>query len=189
MTRRGQGIIVFGVLSLGFSGIAQAAQLETATAASGETSASTTYQARVVVGEAVAGPAQGATRQGALGFLAATARRRETTPPTGTLLINQGAAYANSPTVALTLSATDDSGTVAQMQFSNDNVTSSIPEAYATTKSWILSHGDGLKTVYAKFADAAGNWSAPARVSVTLDTVAPTVTIEEPPDGALVGSR
>ena len=46
---------------------------------------------------------------------------------------------------------------VAKMQFSNDNTTWSGWETYATTKSWTLASGDGLKTVYAQFKDVAGN--------------------------------
>jgi hypothetical protein len=42
------------------------------------------------------------------------------------------------------------------MRFSNDNLTWSSWEAYATSKTWTLTPGDGTKTVYVKFADAAG---------------------------------
>ena len=73
------------------------------------------------------------------------------------------------------------------MQFSNDNLTYSAPEAYATTKSWTLSTGDGLKSVYVKFKDAAGNWSNPVSDSITLDTIPPTITVTSPQDGALLG--
>ena len=47
---------------------------------------------------------------------------------------------------------------LSQMQFSNDNSTWSEPENYATSKSWVLTSGNGLKTVYAKFKDVANNW-------------------------------
>ena len=99
----------------------------------------------------------------------------DTTPPTGTIQINSGTTYATAATVTLTLSATDNSGTVLQMQFSNDGVTYSTPEAYATSKSWTLTSGDGSKTVYAKFQDPAGNWSAAANDTIILDTTPPTV--------------
>jgi len=46
------------------------------------------------------------------------------------------------------------------MQFSNDNVTWSTPEAYGTSKSWTLSQEYGAKTVYVKFKDTPNNWSA-----------------------------
>ncbi|HBB03474.1 TPA: hypothetical protein DCZ39_01025 [Patescibacteria group bacterium] len=37
------------------------------------------------------------------------------------------------------------------MQFSNDDITRSSREAFATTKAWTLSAGTGTKTVYANF--------------------------------------
>ena len=101
----------------------------------------------------------------------------DTTPPTGTVTINSGAAYTSGTVVTLTLSATDDSGVVAQMQFSNDNVTYSPPQAYTTARSWTLAAGAGAKTVYAKFRDAAGNWSVPASDTILLDTTAPTTPV------------
>ena len=104
-------------------------------------------------------------------------------PPSGTITINGGAPATKSQAVTLTLSATDDSGTVAQMQFSNDGSTWSTPEAYATSKSWTLAGGDGTKTVSAKFADGGVKWSLPASDSIVLDTIAPVVTITSPLDG------
>jgi hypothetical protein len=110
----------------------------------------------------------------------------DTTPPSGTVTINSGATATHNPVVTLTLSATDNSGTVAQMQCSNDGTTYSAAEAYATTKTWTLASGDGTKTVYVKFKDAAGNWSAPASDSIVLDTTPPAITITSPVDGAVI---
>ncbi|MBI4029205.1 MAG: fibronectin type III domain-containing protein [Candidatus Blackburnbacteria bacterium] len=100
----------------------------------------------------------------------------DTTAPSGTILINNGAAYTNSRTVTLTLSATDDLSGVAQMKFSNGGAYSS-PEPYATTKSWLLSSsGDGLKTVRVKFMDEAGNETATGTpATITLDTASPAL--------------
>ena len=111
----------------------------------------------------------------------------DTTPPTGTMSINSAATYATTTAVTLTLSAADNSGTVSQMQCSNDNVTYSTPEAYATTKSWTLTAGDGAKTVYVKFKDPAGNWSAAVSDSITLDATPPGVIYTSPQDGAMIG--
>ncbi|MFH0826538.1 MAG: discoidin domain-containing protein [Candidatus Omnitrophota bacterium] len=100
----------------------------------------------------------------------------DTTPPTGTVRINNNNQYATSTSVTLNLSATDSSsgmGSGAQMRFSNDNSTWSTAEAYAATKAWTLSSGNGTKTVYAKFKDVAGNWSSAVSDSIILDTVAP----------------
>jgi len=110
----------------------------------------------------------------------------DTTPPIGTILISDGAAYTNSLSVMLSLSATDNSGIVSQMQFSNDDVTYSSPEPYATTKTWTLLDGDGEKTVFVKFKDADGNWSEPVSDTINLDTVAPNLVILYPEDGLLL---
>ncbi len=77
----------------------------------------------------------------------------DTQPPTGSIVINNGDATTSSVDVTLTLSSPD----ATQMAFSNDNVTYTWPEDYATTKSWTLTSGDGEKTVYVKFLDAASN--------------------------------
>jgi YD repeat-containing protein len=96
-------------------------------------------------------------------------------PPTGTITINSGAAFTNSTNVTLTLSCSDPYG-CSQMQFSNDNATYYTPEAYATSKPWTLTSGDGTKTVYAKFKDTAGNWSTTYSDTILLDTTAPIST-------------
>lgn len=105
---------------------------------------------------------------------------QDTTPPTGTIKINNDTAYTNSTSVTLNLSATDSGsgmGNGAQMQFSNDGTTYSTAETYATTKTWTLTSGDGTKTVYVKYKDAAGNWSTPISDTIILDTTPPTISI------------
>ncbi|MCX6377367.1 MAG: DNRLRE domain-containing protein, partial [Armatimonadetes bacterium] len=96
--------------------------------------------------------------------------------------INGGAVYTTSETVTLTLSASDFPSGMSQMQFNNENGAWSGWEAYGTSKSWTLSEGDGAKTVYVQFKDAAGNVSTePISDDITLDTTGPsaaTVTDE-----------
>ena len=82
----------------------------------------------------------------------------DTTPPTGSVSINSGAASTSSTAVTLTLSAGDAAGTVTGMKFSNDGTTYSSEYSYATSYSWTLSSGYGTKTVYALFKDNSGNW-------------------------------
>lgn len=96
-----------------------------------------------------------------------------TTALTGSITINTGAKYTNSASVALTLSATNAS----QMCFSNDKSSWTNWENYATSKSWILTSGDGTKTVYVKFKDAAGNVSEIYSDTIILDTTPPTGSI------------
>ena len=96
--------------------------------------------------------------------------------PTGSVVINGNAAATRNTTVTLTLSASDTQGPVTQMRFSNDGTTFSAAEAYATSKSWALTSGDGTKTVYVQYQDAAGNWSTAATDSIVLDTTAPSTS-------------
>lgn len=82
----------------------------------------------------------------------------DTTPPTGTVRINSGAASTTSRTVTLNLNAADTGGSVTGMKFSNDTVTWSGEVAFAASYQWTLSSGYGTKTVYALFKDSSGNW-------------------------------
>ena len=91
-------------------------------------------------------------------------------PPTGSITINSGAATTNTVSVTLTLLCTDSESGCSQMQFSNDNTNWSASEAYATTKVWNLTTGDGTKTVYAKFKDGIGNWSNGYSNTILLNT-------------------
>jgi len=102
-------------------------------------------------------------------------------PPAGSISINTGKGYTNSENVTLNISASDPNG-VAKMQFSNDGTNWSAEENYATTKSWTLTAGDGLKTVYARFIDTIGNTSEPISDSIILDKTPPTVVVT-PPQG------
>ena len=103
--------------------------------------------------------------------------------PTGSVRINGGGnvVYTSNPDVTLTLSTALDSSGISQMQFSNDNVTWSDPETYGETKYWRLLLGEGLKTVYVKVKDGAGNWSDPFSATAYLDTTAPVTTITDKP--------
>lgn len=96
-------------------------------------------------------------------------------PPEGMVLINDGADYTQATTVTLTLSANDGTGSgVTGMQFSNDNTTWPGWEPFATTKTWNLITGDGEKTVYAQFRDAAGFVSTgPVSDMIFLDMTPP----------------
>jgi hypothetical protein len=94
------------------------------------------------------------------------------------VFINSGAALTNSTAVNLALSATDPAG-VATMQFSNDGISYTAEEPYATAKNWTLTPGDGAKTVYVRFRDASlptGKLYDPATATIVLDTTAPVST-------------
>ncbi len=101
----------------------------------------------------------------------------DTTPPTGTILINGGAAYTISDSVTLTLSCSDGGTGCSEMQFSNDGTSWSTMESFATTKSWTLSGGQGSKTVYARYRDGAGNTSKNYTDTISI-VVLPTITTQ-----------
>jgi hypothetical protein len=93
----------------------------------------------------------------------------DTNPPAGSFVINAGAATTPSRVVTLTLAAADNEGAVAGMRISNDGTNWTNEAAYATSQTWALTEGDGVKTVYVNFKDAAGNWMAtPATATITL---------------------
>jgi len=92
----------------------------------------------------------------------------DTTSPTASFSINYGAAYTNIASVELFPSCSDASG-CAEMMFSNDNLTWSLPEPYSSTTSWVLTSGQGSRTVYAGFSDYAGNWSDIVLSTIILD--------------------
>jgi chitodextrinase len=96
--------------------------------------------------------------------------------PTGSVVINGGAAATDSRTVTLTLAATDNAGAVSQMRFSNSTTGFSAAEAYATSKTWTLSSGTGTKTVYVQFRDVVGNWSGSFTDTIVIDTTTPTIS-------------
>jgi len=97
----------------------------------------------------------------------------DTTPPTGNVIINNGVATTYSPNVILTISARDDGNELDKngfMTFSNDGFQWSDPEPYTTAKLWMLSPGEGIKTIYAQFRDAAGNWmTEPAQDTILYE--------------------
>jgi len=98
-------------------------------------------------------------------------------PPTGSIVINAGAALTNSATVTLTLSGTGSAGAVSEMQFSKDGVSYFPFEPYATTRVVTLLPGDGERFIYVRFRDQAGNVSAAFSDSIISDTAPPTGTI------------
>lgn len=117
-----------------------------------------------------------------------SATRSDTTAPIGTIKINGGVAYTNSPIVKLTLSATDSSpgSGVSSMRLRNENASTWLAwKPYVTGRSWTLSGDDGRKVVRVRYRDKSGNVSATAGDSIRLDTAAPRVKRVAPTEGAM----
>lgn len=107
----------------------------------------------------------------------------DTMPPQGFVTINAGNQFSRSAQVTVTNSVTDTGTGVSMMSYSNDNTHFSSWESFASSKSWNLVSGngavdsDGVKTVYARFRDPAGNVSAIVTASITLDRQAPSTPV------------
>ncbi|TET91394.1 MAG: hypothetical protein E3J35_02975 [Methanomassiliicoccales archaeon] len=103
----------------------------------------------------------------------------DTTPPTGSVIINNGDAWTSATSVTLSLMFSDTMSGVDQVRYGDDGVWDTEPwEAYSPTKAWTLPSGDGIKTVYYQIIDNARSLSATYSDDIVLDTTPPTGTIE-----------
>jgi hypothetical protein len=103
----------------------------------------------------------------------------ETTPPTGSLLIEDGAVWTRDRAVTLSFDAEDASG-VTEMCFSQ-NTTCSAWKPFAATASLTVSQTSGTATVRAWYRDTWFNTSGPFSDGIKLDLGPPT-------DGALTAT-
>jgi hypothetical protein len=104
-----------------------------------------------------------------------TGIKLDKTPPSGSILIDGNQTCVNSTFVTLTLSASDSASGVAQMRFSNENMTWSYWETFSSSSNWTLASGDGTKTIYAQFRDDAGLVSSTSSDTLILDTTVPMI--------------
>ncbi len=108
------------------------------------------------------------------------------TPPQASLLVAGGLTRLNTPQVTLLLAGFDDLSGVTEMSLSYDGLSYLPPAPLRNQFEWTLSAGDGPKTIWVKVINGVGRASAPASVTVQLDTAGPTVTSATPADGATV---
>jgi formylglycine-generating enzyme required for sulfatase activity len=103
----------------------------------------------------------------------------DTTPPTGTIVINGNRSATNSRTVTIAMTWADTGGSgVARMRFSDDGSTWTAYESLAPSKSHTLPEGaDGHRTIRVQFIDLANNRSATCSDYIRLDRSAPTGAI------------
>ena len=100
----------------------------------------------------------------------------DTTAPSGSVIINAGAANTSSSSVALSFSCSDNSGSgCGEMRVSNDGANwPGTWDAFASTRNdWPLTSGDGSRTVYVEFRDNAGNISVTVNDGIIVDATAP----------------
>ncbi|MCX7769544.1 MAG: delta-60 repeat domain-containing protein [Proteobacteria bacterium] len=95
--------------------------------------------------------------------------------PVGVLLINNGAYITNNNLVNLTFNIADELSGIKKVLLSNDGVNYNIEYNYPVGLpiNFTLS-GEGVKKVFMKVIDNAGNISVPIMDSIVLDMTAPT---------------
>jgi ABC-type transport system substrate-binding protein len=103
------------------------------------------------------------------------------TSPTGTIMIKNDDAYTTSTLAILTLASTDFASGVDKMRLSNDGAWDTEPwQSFSPFEIWILPSGDGTKTVYVQYGDAAGWVSQSYSDTIVLDTTPPEIAITYP---------
>jgi hypothetical protein len=113
----------------------------------------------------------------------------DTTPPSVAITSPAGGTFVGG-TVAIAAGATDNSGTVASVQFLVDGVALGGPDTAAPfTAAWTTgASGDGPRVLTATATDAAGNQATSAPVTVTVDATPPSVSIGSPAGGTVSGT-
>jgi hypothetical protein len=105
----------------------------------------------------------------------------DNSPPTGSIVINDGDALTNSTSVTLTLIYSDAAPGALLVRFSNDGIWDTEPwESPSPDRSWVLDPGDGLKTVYYQIVDSVGLISEAYSDNITLDATPPGILIVVP---------
>jgi hypothetical protein len=123
----------------------------------------TAYSVRVCAVDAAGNLSAGAT---------VSATPRSDTLPAGTFAINGGAKYTRSLTVSLALGATGDARPTQMCVSAEPTCTGFV--AYAAAASYSFGPGEGPRTLRMWYRDAAGNTSAPATATITVDTLPPS---------------
>lgn len=110
----------------------------------------------------------------------------DSSPPAASLFVTGGLTRVSTPQVTLHLAGFDDLSGVTEMSLSHDGLNYLPPEPLRTEFEWTLDPGDGPKTIWARVINGVGLVSAPASVTVALDTLGPTVVSTTPAGGATV---
>ncbi len=102
--------------------------------------------------------------------------RLDTVAPTGTIIINSGAATTNTQKVTLALTWADTGSGVTRMRFSDNGSTWTAWESQKATRAYTLPSGFGNHTVRVQYSDAAENYSPVYSDYIKLVEPAPGTT-------------
>lgn len=101
-----------------------------------------------------------------------------------TISINGGANYSDNESVALTLSALNTTGST-NCSYANIVTDWSSPESYSTSRTWDMSLGDGLKTVYYRCTNDGENYSEVVSDQIILDASFPGIASLDPANNSV----
>jgi hypothetical protein len=103
----------------------------------------------------------------------------DTSPPSGSVTINNNDEFTVSAAVSLLAQASDGQGSgLSEMRFRNEGSGWDSWMSYSSTAvSWTLNSGDGTKRVYVQFKDKAGNVSPEFNDEIKLDTSPPSGSV------------
>ncbi|GBG00014.1 peptidase S8 S53 subtilisin kexin sedolisin [Raphidocelis subcapitata] len=100
------------------------------------------------------------------------------TPPTGSVVINNNNPHTTVTRVSLKISASDDSGLTGLKMCVSEAATCTALVSYASPYAFVLSSGDGVKTVNVWLVDRFGNRMAqPVSDSINLATKGPVGSV------------
>jgi hypothetical protein len=109
----------------------------------------------------------------------------DTTAPTGSIAINDGATRTNISTVMLGLTFEDAGSGVDRILLSlTEDFHSHTDREPTATLQWVLEDGEGPKTLYYRVVDRAGWVSHTYNATIIVDTIPPEVMSGGPPDGS-----
>jgi len=103
----------------------------------------------------------------------------DTTPPSGGLSIDGGAAATNATSATLGLTVTDANAPI-DMRLRDSGGEWGTWYPFRDSSSWTLPAGDGTKTVEVQYRDIAGNLSSAIPADILLDTITPVTTDDAP---------
>ncbi|HEX9021960.1 MAG TPA: hypothetical protein VF903_11945 [Nitrospirota bacterium] len=116
---------------------------------------------------------------------------------TSITFIGAGITSTNTTSVTLGISATSKNNIAAYYVSENSGapeanspgwVSVTPSKSYASSLPYTLSRGDGMKTIFVWFLDAAGRLSTAASNTIILETRAPTVKITDHPDSLSIST-
>jgi len=98
----------------------------------------------------------------------------DTKPPTGEITLNEGAKFVNNTDKIVSLKIISEDGKGIQLTNKPDFTDIKLEPFLPLINNWVLDGEDGVKTVFLRLRDEAGNFSNVITASIILDRQPPT---------------